>query len=512
VSQRLAERAARALGPRLDRRGFLARSALVGTALTAAPSTYVLKPGTAYAAVCNCSGSSCDCGAACCDGYTEFCCTVSGQNRCPPGTLKGGWWRVDASGFCGGGSRYYVDCNATCGSCGCGGSGICGGGCSGTRCGCTKGSCGNRKWGCTGFRYGQCNQQVPCLGPIVCRVVSCIPPWQSDGACGSSVRVDNGTAGHHRACLTGNPFGAVDAVTAVAGGVRVRGWVIDPTTTSPIRVHVYVDGVGRANVPASISRTDVGRAYPGSGVKHGYDVVVHTTPGARQVCVYGIDVGEGGNVRLGCRTVTVSSNPFGALDRAVMDRGRLRVSGWALDPDTNNPIRVDIYANGRGLASLVADRERPDVAAKFGRGSRHGFDARLRIAPGTHEIKAYAIHVGGGTNRLIGTRRVSWNGNPFGRLDSVTPVGGGRVRVVGWAIDGETTAPIRVDIYRDGGGVASVTANVDRPDLAPLGHGTAHGFDATVSVGAGSHEVCAYAIDVGAGSNVRFGCAQVAAT
>ena len=81
-------------------------------------------PGSAYAAVCSCSGSSCDCGSRCCDGYTEFCCTLNGDNRCPPGSIMAGWWKADGSGFCGPNApRYYMDCNASCGGCGCGRSG-----------------------------------------------------------------------------------------------------------------------------------------------------------------------------------------------------------------------------------------------------------------------------------------------------------------------------------------------------------------------------------------------------
>jgi hypothetical protein len=508
VTQRLAERAARALAPRLGRRSFLTKSAIVGSALAAAPAKYILEPGTAYAAVCSCAGSRCDCGAACCDGYTELCCAITGQNRCPTGTLTGGWWKVDGSSFCGGGARYYVDCNAQCGSCTCGGSGICPGSCSGTGCGCARGSCANRRAGCNGFRYGQCHQDVRCIGPIVCRVVSCVPPWQTDGSCGTTVRVDNATRNHHRPCLTGSPFGSFDAASPVSGGVRVRGWAIDPDTTSPIRVHVYVDGVGRASVLADRSRPDIGPVYPGSGSNHGFDVEVKdVAPGRRSVCVYAINnVAPGSNTGLGCRTATVSANPFANVEVAAVQLGRLRVAGWAIDPNTDSPIRVHVYANGRGLASLAADLDRPDVGTRFGRGTRHGFDARLPISPGAHQIDIYAINVGTGTNVRIARRAVTWNGDPFGHLDAVTPVGDGQVRVTGWAIDGEATAPIRVHIYRDGLGVASIAADLERADLAPLGHGTAHGFDATVTVGVGSHQVCTYAINVGAGSNVRFGC------
>ncbi|NNE74078.1 MAG: twin-arginine translocation signal domain-containing protein, partial [Acidimicrobiales bacterium] len=232
MSTTLAQKASRFLERRSDRRGFLRRSALVGTAMAAAPTTYVLKPKTAYAAICNCSGSNCDCGALCCDGYTEFCCTLNGVNGCPPGTSYGGWWKADGSGYCDNGTpqpRYYLDCNAACNNCGCGASGVCAGSCSGTPCGCANGSCNNRKAGCTGFRYGQCNQATACLGPIVCRVVTCTPPWDLDPTCTTAVRTDNNTRFHNRPCLQedpGNPEGALVAVQLAPGGVRFVGYVL----------------------------------------------------------------------------------------------------------------------------------------------------------------------------------------------------------------------------------------------------------------------------------------------
>ena len=211
MTSRLVERGARVLENRLDRRGFLVRSAMAGSALAAVPGRYLLRPGSAYAAICSCSGSSCDCGALCCDGYTEFCCTITGSNTCPSGSITAGWWKADGSGFCDvSGSprpRYYLDCNARCGSCGCGGSGLCAGSCSGTGCGCANGSCGNRKAGCTRFRYGQCNQGVACVGPIICRVVTCTPPWQLDPACTTTTLTDNNTRFHNRPCLHTRPSG-----------------------------------------------------------------------------------------------------------------------------------------------------------------------------------------------------------------------------------------------------------------------------------------------------------------
>jgi hypothetical protein len=206
-------RATDVVASRLDRRSFLARTAMVGTALVTAPADLLLRPQSAYAAVCSCLGQSCPCGSLCCDGYTEFCCALYGANACPAGSLIGGWWKADGSSFCGGAARYYMDCHKPCGSCGCGGSGICSGACNGTRCGCGNGRCDHRKAGCTSFRYGNCNNGTACIGPIQCRVVSCTEPWRLEPTCSSTaVRTDNNTRSHNRPCLqAGLP------ITAVAG-------------------------------------------------------------------------------------------------------------------------------------------------------------------------------------------------------------------------------------------------------------------------------------------------------
>ncbi|MDP9495482.1 MAG: hypothetical protein M3P87_09610 [Actinomycetota bacterium] len=223
MSQTLVKRAAELVDRPVSRRGFLRRFTMVATALSVAPVSYLLRPGTAYAAICTCSGRSCDCGATCCDGYTEFCCSMYGVNACPAGTIPAGWWKADGSGVCdataGPQPRYYIDCNvADCGSCGCGGSGTCSGGCANPRsffCGCGNGDCGLRKAGCTQFRYGQCNQGAGCVGPIACRVVTCTPPWVWDASCTTTSATDNNTRFHNAACL--NETGAWPAGAPVVG-------------------------------------------------------------------------------------------------------------------------------------------------------------------------------------------------------------------------------------------------------------------------------------------------------
>ena len=202
------ERSSSFLERRLSRRNVINRSAFVGSAVAVgAGLDLALKPGTAYGQICECGNAGCGCGSTCCSGFTDFCCSVTGFNYCPSNTMMGGWWMADNSSYCDG-PRYYMDCNATC-SCdnGCsGGFPFCEPGCDLTGgCGCGPNGCDSYLTSCLQFRYGQCNQDVPCMGRIVCRVVACVPPWTIDPTCTTAVAVDNGTAEQNEPCWTPAP-------------------------------------------------------------------------------------------------------------------------------------------------------------------------------------------------------------------------------------------------------------------------------------------------------------------
>ena len=64
--------------------------------------------------------------------------------------------------------------------------------------------------------------------------------------------------------LQGPPFGSLDVAAAGIASVNVAGWVIDPDTSDPVQVHVYVDGAAMALV-ADESRPDVAAAFAGYG-------------------------------------------------------------------------------------------------------------------------------------------------------------------------------------------------------------------------------------------------------
>lgn len=511
LTTRVVERLAQGLERRVNRRGFLARSAVVGSALAVAPTTYVLRPTSAYAAVCRCNGSTCDCGALCCDGYTEFCCTTTGRNSCPAGTVAAGWWKVDGHSLCGGGPRYYLDCNSRCGPCGCPG-GVCSGSCSGTSCRCANSSCGNRKTGCTRFRYGQCHQEIPCVGPIVCRVVTCLPPWQIDPACTRTALVDNNTRYHDRACLH-RPFGAFDAIRPTAPGqARVVGWVVDPDTTDPIAIHVYADGTPLLAAWADVNRPDMASAAPGYGTNHGFDVAVSPSPNATNLCVYGLNAGhgQGDNPRF-CRPIPRA--PFGRLDAIAPAPGGVVVTGWAIDPDTAAPVTVHVYSGSDYLGGGLANVRRSDVGEAFpGFGSDHGFELFVSAAPRNHNLRVFGINAAAGSgNTMIGTASMIVGGPPFGRVD-VLEGRAGAVRVVGWAIDPDTADPVVVHVYADDRYVGGGPAAVRRADVEARypSYGGRHGFELEVALPAGQTQVCVYALNRGPSApNTRLGCGSV---
>ena len=206
MSTALVDRVSAVLARRTSRRSLLARTAVVGSAVAVAPAAFLLRPGSAYAAVCGGNAS-------CSQGYTVFCCTVNdGENSCPPGTFVAGWWKADASSYCCDGAgrpaaRYYIDCNATC-TCstpGPRGSGYCASSCVECRAGChdDASTCDNRRVCANYFRYGQCHTEIPQAGPVACRVVTCTPPYALYGSCGDRVLTDQKTADHTAPCLAG---------------------------------------------------------------------------------------------------------------------------------------------------------------------------------------------------------------------------------------------------------------------------------------------------------------------
>lgn len=393
LAERLVNGLAGRMRERSSRRGFLGGAAVVGAALAVDPWSYLTRPASAYSSLC---GTYTECS----DGYTVFCCTINGgRNSCPSGSFIGGWWKADNSSFCGGAARYYIDCNSYRGS--------------GPACRCNTTSCDHRRVNCNQFRYGQCHLEIPWsrTGPVLCRVVSCTPPWQRwAGICTSSSATDNNTARQTAPCLVQRPpRGHLDSATATWTRVRLRGWAFDPDTPSAsIVVAVHEDGRGVGRWPANKLRSDVNRLFGIRGY-HGFDFTFTGRPGTHTYSVYGVDSSTGRKVLIGSQRVFVDRAPRGHLDAVTVSGTRVIASGWAFDPDaTATSISVDVFEDSRLVGRFPANHLRSDVNRIYAITGNHGFVATFTGTAGTHTYRAFAIDTVAGKPRvLIGSRVVT---------------------------------------------------------------------------------------------------------
>src|SRR5207249_994051 len=143
--------------------------------------------------------------------------------------------------------------------------------------------------------------------------------------------------------------------------------------------------------------------------------------------------------------------------------GAVTLSGWAIDPDANVGLRIEIRVDGRLTGAITANRDRPDVAAAYPAfGPNHGYYSRFYMTDGAHNVCIVGINVGAGANTSYMCRRLVINNNPFGAITAVQLSPGG-VQILGWAIDPNQTAATQVSIYADGRPLMRIPANTDVP-------------------------------------------------
>jgi hypothetical protein len=322
-----------------------------------------------------------------------------------------------------------------------------------------------------------------------------------------------------------NPVGNLETATVDQSTLRVSGWTVDPDAlNSSLEVHVYVNGQFSQAVTANGRRDDIAAAFPGAGSAHGWTwQKTMNAPGSYVVCAYAINLNVGTtNPMLNCTTLVVASavfEPQGHLDEARVSGRTVTVTGWAVDRDTpTQSLEVHVYADGRYVRALTADQSRPDVGAVMpAAGAAHGYTGSIDLGPGTHNVCTYALNAGlGTTNPNLGCAPVTiaasaWD--PFGNLEEARTVGGGQVQVTGWVWDPDSgTSASPVHIYVDGQYRAQLTAGGSRADIAAAfpAAGAGHGFQTRLSIASGTHNVCAFGINVGRGqSNPLLACQQV---
>lgn len=310
---------------------------------------------------------------------------------------------------------------------------------------------------------------------------------------------------------TAPPIGSFDLAEGEVGGVRVRGWAADPDTQDPIEVRFTIGSQTTTSI-ADDERPDVRQAYSWAGPRTGFDVKLPAPPGgAATVCATAVnDAGLGDDTFLGCRSWPPRSGPpVGYLDSVAMSSGKVRVAGWAVDPDTLAPVTMHLYVDGAHVSTVSADRSRPDLKDHlFAHDTNRGFDALLTVDSGRHRVCAYGINVPAGDNPLLGCRDIVVPG-ANGHLDSVEATARG-ISVRGWAFDPEAprnAISVQVEVA---GRTTVLTANQQRADVAavyPVA-GESHGFSGTVDAARGTQRVCVSALTA-TGVKTALGCRSV---
>jgi hypothetical protein len=191
-----------------------------------------------------------------------------------------------------------------------------------------------------------------------------------------------------------------------------------------------------------------------------------------------------------------AGNPTGTLAAVSRTPSGLQVSGTATDPDAPGPVQVSIEVDGYHGGYLWADR--PGGA----------FEGTVTPRAG-NRVCAWAVNRNNGTDSQLGCQQLDIRVDPFGYLDEVRSTQHG-LRVRGWAIDPDSTAPIDVDVYVDGQLVkAPVSASGDRPDVGAVypQYGSAHGYEVTLPDRRHT-SVCVEAHNQGPGASRRLGCGR----
>ena len=74
------------------------------------------------------------------------------------------------------------------------------------------------------------------------------------------------------------------------------------------------------------------------------------------------------------------------------------ISGWAVNQaDQSERLEVQLFVDGTFAADAIANQSRPDiVAAGWARDEWHGYSFEpLKVTPGLHEARVYALHPSG---------------------------------------------------------------------------------------------------------------------
>ncbi|MGS0684752.1 hypothetical protein ACVBEQ_06330 [Nakamurella sp. GG22] len=238
----------------------------------------------------------------------------------------------------------------------------------------------------------------------------------------------------------------------------------------------------------------------------------------------------GGGDALACTSIPTNTalgeaghNPFGHLDQVAISGTRVRVAGWAIEPDAINGLTTikitDRGPFGNTSTSVFANQGRSDVNRIYNVVGTFGFIASLPwTGAGAHTFCVTVVNVGRGTaDRLLGCRDVAIPG-PRGAFDLAAQSGPDTIAVRGWAADPaapRAAVQIRFTVVGPDKVVRTSTLTTGRPradvERRNPWAGGFTGYSGTLpSGGRGDNKVCAVALNVAPPyTNPSLGCRTV---
>jgi hypothetical protein len=211
--------------------------------------------------------------------------------------------------------------------------------------------------------------------------------------------------------------------------------------------------------------------------------------------------------------------PEGSIVSATGAAGGISLTGWAVDADNQfAAVRTSIWVDGKWNYQWLADQS--STASKLAfpiAGTGHGFAGLVPAAPGSHSVCVYAFNTYNGVDAGFGCKTVTVPANsaPSGYVAPLTVVAGGVV-INGWAVDPDAKSQaVVMSAWVDDTKNYQWPADADSSTYPALeaqfaGAGTKHAFSYKLGLTPGSHKICVYAFNRGAGADVGFICTYVA--
>ena len=193
---------------------------------------------------------------------------------------------------------------------------------------------------------------------------------------------------YHSWFANARPFGDMNSARIDSPGLlTVRGWAIDPDTTSAISVRIRI-GATSQTVTANIARPDVGAVFPNYGNNHGFELVVNVSAlsGDQSVCLDAIDTGDGSITQIECQTVNVSIPTASRISGSDRYETAVAISQYAY-PSSRGGIVVlttgENYPDSLSAAPLAAKLRAPVLLTYPGALPASTSSELSRLAPAT---------------------------------------------------------------------------------------------------------------------------------